>query len=574
MAREPLPARLRIAAPLVSGAFWGYRVFDSLQPYLYSLNFGLAALVLAATAFAIPGFRRRAIVLASLAATALFVLLSYGFRTPLFEALWAIPPLRHFRYPIKFALPAALALSALAALAADAWSRERRARRFVRPAIAAIALVLLAGAAFVLAAPSAFRQLVEPAFRGLAFGPDQMLPGITRTIVVDALCGAAGMGLLLVALWRSPGPGRLPFFLAASLATLLPSAWPLFVSVPAAAYQRRPDLASAVRGPGRTWVGDLPEFTVAKYGTRHSFAVDDVGALILAGREELWPLTGIPDGIRYSYDKDPDGSYGFLDRVFYEALASKPKTEKARLLPAASVRWAITASPATFPGFRPRAETEIAGCRVYVSEAIDPVPVVRASSRIFQRSSLSGAVDLVASERFDPRTDVVLRGSDRDAAGPSSDARVANPREEANGISADFESSARTVAVFAVTYFRYWRATVDGVAAPVEIADGSFCGVRVPPGRHRVSLFYDERPCRRTRPAWLCLAAAGSGDPHGVGGYPEETTPARPGSVTGATFRAGSSAERSRASIPNASIGTNSAPRAFHSSIRESNHAR
>ncbi len=500
-----LPLVFGSPRPLVSGAFWGYRVFDSLQPYLYSLNFGLVPLLLLVTAFAIPEFRRRRIVLVTIGAGCLFLLLSYGFGTPFFELLWAVPPLRHFRYPVKFAVPAALAISSLAALAADAWSVRERSRVLVRPAIA-VGAALAAAAGFVLAAPAVLRRLAAPAFRGMAFGSDQMLPGIFRTVFVDAACGVGAMALVVFAFRRRPGSGRAAYFLAATLATLLPSGWPLFVSVPAAGYATRPPLASAVGGEGRVWVGDLPEFTVAKYGTRHSFPVDDVGALIFAGRSELWPLTGIADGIRYSWDKDPDGSYGFLDRVFFEAVASKPLAEKARLLSAGSVRWTITSSAGPLAGFRSAAAAEIAERRVYVSEAIAPVPLVRAAARDFGRSSLSGAVDLIASDRFEPRTDVVLRGPDRDPSGPASDAAVAGFREIGNGWSADFESSAGTIAVFAATYFRYWRATIDGAAAPVEIANGSFCGVRVPPGRHRVALFYDERPFRVG--AFFSLAAA------------------------------------------------------------------
>jgi len=502
--------------PLVSGAFWGYRLFDSLQPYLYSLNFGLAPLLLLATAFAIPEFRRRKIVRVAAVSAGVFLLLSYGFRTPLFELLWAVPPLRHFRYPIKFAVAAALAISSLAALAADAWSGIERSRALVRAAIAAGA-ALAAAAGLVLAAPAALRRLVAPAFRGMAFGPDQVLPGIFRTVLVDTACGAAAMTLLVLAFRRRPGAGRAPFFLAATLATLVPSAWPLFVSVPAAAYVARPPLASAVGGTGRVWVGDLPEFTIVKYGTRHSFPVDDVGALILAGRSELWPLTGIPDGIRYAWDKDPDGSYGFLDRVFFEAIASKPPAERARLLSAASVRWTIGSSAAPLAGYRAATSAEISERRVYVSEAIDPVPLVRAPARVFRRSSLSGAVDLIASDRFDPRTDVVLRGPDEDPAGPRSDGRVGSAREQGNGFAADFDSSAGTVAVFAATYFRYWRATIDGAAVPVEIADGNFCGVRVPPGRHRVALFYDEGPFRVGAIASLIAAALVLGASFGMG---------------------------------------------------------
>ena len=491
--------------PLVSGAFWGYRLFDSLQPYLWSLNFGLAGLLLVISALGIPAFRGRFAVRAAFAAAILFLLLSYGFRTPLFEALWAIPPLRHFRYPVKFALPAALAISSLAALAADAWTERVSTRALSRAAIGAGAL-LLAGAGLVFGAPSAFRGLLAPAFRGLAFGPDRVLPGISSTIAIDALCGAGAMALVALAAARPPGRGRLPLFLGAVLATLLPSGWPLFVSVPSAPYDARPALASAAAASGRTWVGGLPEFTVVKYGMRHAFASDDVGGLIETGRAELWPLTGIPDGLQYAYDKDPDGSYGFLDRVFFEAVAAKPPDERARLLSAASVGSAITDSAALLPGFRPRVAASLSGRRVYVWEALRPIPIVRASSRIFRRTSLSGAVDLVASSRFDPAADVVLRGPDRDPAGPPPDAKVARFREIGNGFSADFDSSSGTVAVFAATYFEYWRATIDGAPAPVEIANGTFCGVRVPAGRHRVALFYDERPFRAG--AFLGLAAA------------------------------------------------------------------
>jgi hypothetical protein len=143
---------------------------------------------------------------------------------------------------------------------------------------------------------------------------------------------------------------------------------------------------------------------------------------------------------------------------------------------------------------------------VVVSEALRPVPIVRAAERVFFRSSLSGAVDLVASPRFDPTTDAVLRGPDRDPSGPTTPARADEVAQSGNAFGARISSPEGAVAVFAATYFRYWKASIDGAPAPVEIANGSFCGVRIPSGTHRVELFYDERPFRSG--AGLSLLAA------------------------------------------------------------------
>ncbi len=502
-----LPLVFGSPRPLISGTFWGYGWFDSLQPYLYSLNFGLVPLLLIFSAIALRSFRRTAAVPVVAGSTLLFLLLSFGFRTPLFEVLYAISPLRHFRYPIKFVLPAALGISTLAALASDAWLSRNRCRAF-RAAAFATAIVLAGLAAGFLLAPTAVESIVASSFRGLQVGPRQVMPGIAATVYRDALFGAAGMALAIAALERFRGRARALGLLGAVMLTLVPAGWPLFVTVPAAPYQTRPALGEIVAGTGRTWVANIAEFAVAKFGTRRSVQRDDIGEIILAGRRELWPLTGAPEGARYAYDKDPDGSYGFVDRVFFEAVASTPPDVRSRLLLAASTRYAVmAASDSALSGFHPRARSGVSGRTVVVWEADRPIPVVRVSNRIFYRSSLSGAVDLVGSPRFDPATNLLLRGADRNPSEPPAAApALSDARESGNGFTAVIQSETPAVAFFAATYFRYWKGTIDGSAAPVEIANGSFCGIRVPAGRHTVALFYDEGPFRRG--AALSLGAA------------------------------------------------------------------
>ena len=484
--------------PMVSGAFWAYRPFDSLQPYLYSMNLGLAGAVLVVSAFAIRPFRRSRTVACLIVAAGLCALLSLGFRTPLFDVLYAVRPLRHFRYPIKFALPAAMCLAGVVSIAARRWIDAEGPPRALRGVAAAAGAVLIAAAAILGLAPGVALRAAEPQLRGLSAPAGAILPGVARTVLADCGFGVAAIAALLFAS-RARGRGtRAAGFLAAVLLCLLPSGWRLFVSVPSAEYLARPSLAGAVSDRGRVWVGPIAEFAVAKFGTSHRFTADDVSQLIFAGRQEIWPLTALPDGVAYSFDTDPDGSYGLLDRAMREAVAAASPEGRSRLLRNASAQFYLSGAREPLPGYEPLASQEVLGRTVFLFQARAPVPMVRCAGRLFSRSSISGSIELLESDRFDPARDVLVRGPDRDPpAGASGANPVSQLRSTAGGFSADVAAFAPSVAVFAATYFHYWRASVDGVAAPVEVADGAFCGVRVPPGRHRVELFYDSRPFLR-----------------------------------------------------------------------------
>ena len=488
-----LPLVFGAPRPVASGAFWAYRIFDSLQPYLYSLNFGLAGAILLASALAIRSFRRSRTVLALLAAGGLFALLSLGFQTPLFEMLYALKPLRHFRYPIKFALPWALCGAILVSLASRLWVSVETSRRALLGVSVAAAAVLAGALGATALARTALERALQPQMRDLAIPATAILPGVIRTIQFDCIFGLTALALLLVAA-RSPRRTQPAIFQAAVLLCLLPSGWRLFVSIPAPQYLSRPSLAGVVSGRGRVWIGPISEFAVAKFGTSHRLQTDDIAELIFAGRQEIWPLTGLPDGVAYAFDTDPDGSYGFLDRAMREALASADAGSRSRILRNASAPFYLSARPDPLPGFRPLATQEVLGRNVFLFQASSPVPPVRCVSRVFSRASLSGSIDLIKSADFDPFRDAVVRGPDRDPTAGAEENRVSAVRLSSSGFSAHVEAAAPSIAVFAATYFRFWRAAIDGMNADVEIANGAFCGVRVPAGRHRVELFYDPRP--------------------------------------------------------------------------------
>jgi hypothetical protein len=481
--------------PLHSGAFWGYRLFDSLQPYLYSANLGLAGAVLIVSAFFLVPFRRSRLVLLLSALVLFFLLLSFGFRTPLFDLLYSVRQLRHFRYPVKFLLPVAVCFSVLTALASDAWRRASALPPLLFTA-AVVAVPLLGVGLLCLTRPQRIGGWIAAQVPALSIRPEQLVPGVLQTLLRDAALGLLALAILSAGAASPAVRKSLSFPLVPVLICLIPAGWPLFVSVETARYLKKPPLTSAVAGAGRLYVAPIAEFAVARFGTTHRFLRDDIGELITAGRLELWPLTGLPDGISYAYDLDPDGSYGYVDRVVSEAVARASPEVKAALLRASSVCFSLADSPALLPGFRPRAAQVTDGREVFLSEAASPVPLVRACSRIYRRSSLSpGAIELLKSPRFHATVDAVINGPDRDPE-DLDDARssVSDIQISPNRLSAAIVGDRACLAVFAVTYFRYWKAFVDGQSARVQLANGNFCGVQVPPGAHRVEMSYDERP--------------------------------------------------------------------------------
>lgn len=494
--------------PMVSGAFWAFHAFDSLQPYLYSVTAGLAPVVAMLAAFCLPAFRRQKIVVVVAVAGLVSLLLSFGWQTPLFSLLYAVKPLRHFRYPVKFVLPATLCVALLGAHGAQTLAITVRRRALLWLSILT-AVPLAAGGVLVLAAPEWLCQILAPEFAGLQFGPGQMLPGIFRIVERDAVFGLLALALLMAAAlrqrWNRPG-----VYIAAALLCLLPAGWPLFVAEQVPRHPEPPPLTRMVAGKGRLYAGPVEEFAVAKFGANHSYSRDDITELISTGKEELWPLTALPGGVVYTYDTDPDGSYGFLDRALSEAAAGAPTSlQKSNLLRAASAGFYLKPDHDPLPGFHLIAEQTFNRRTLCLFAADRVVPPVRLATRVWRRYSLSGAIEVFKHPDFDPSTDVIVRGND---ANPAPEPSLRTSRlswdQKGNGFRARISSPVAGVALFAVTYFKYWKAAIDGNPSPVEIADGNFCGVRVPPGDHTVTLKYDETPFRRGALLTLIFLAA------------------------------------------------------------------
>ena len=171
-----------------------------------------------------------------------------------------------------------------------------------------------------------------------------------------------------------------------------------------------------MNGPGRVYV--TPRLAGSTgFSTEHPALPPRLVKLARAQIEELIPLTGAAFGLRYVFEADPDGSYGYYNRLASEALAASDPGQAVRLLRAFGARWVLDDQRGgTPPSLRPVTGFEVAGRRLLLSEIPEPIAELRWAGREFRRTSLSGALDLVRSERFEPESDIVLPGrSDRES---------------------------------------------------------------------------------------------------------------------------------------------------------------
>jgi hypothetical protein len=474
---------------LGAGAHWQYRLHEGDLVYIWSVTFGVLPLIVLFLGTVRRKFWSGSTIL--LAAGAVVTLLfSFGLALPFYRLLYSAAFLRRLRYPIKFYLLTTLCVALLAGFGIDALRRRRAGR--LDAGLLAAAFALFAAAFFSARPDGALDRLVRPHLADLAGGPDALLPAIRHVFRGDALAGAAAVILLALILFVRPSErGRAHALGLAALLLALPWGLPLFVSADQKDLSRPPALLPVLTGPGRVYVSP----GVSAIGAGHAELPPTYAKLARVQVEELSPATGAPVGIRYLFDEDPDGSYGWVNRIAGEVLTASGPQERARLACAFGARWVLAETGAVLPGYRAVTGFSVAGRRLELHEATQPVAEVRWAGRELRRASLSGALELVRSDLFHPSTDVVLPGPP-ESAGAAAPARITLSELEADRMVADVDAGAAGHVVFSRTFFPSWKALVDGAPAKVLLANGRDLAVALPAGRHHVEISWSAAPFR------------------------------------------------------------------------------
>ncbi len=462
--------------------------------YVWCVTFGVAPLLMVGLAALDRHFwdGRAAALAAAAGATLLF---SFGFALPFYGLLYAVPFLRRVRYPIKFYLLTTLCAALLSGLAAAALSRRPIGRRGL--ALLAVVLCLFAGAWIASAPRGMIDQRAHAALSGGRYDATvvEAFRGLVRG---DAVVGAATV--VLVGLLLKWGPQGVDRGYLLGLATLcLAMVWglPLFASGTAAELDRPPALLDQLRGEGRLYVpsAERLELSVLEPAARERLPRQSAAAR--ARIERLVPLTGAAFGVRSLFDQDPDGSYGYFNRIASEAAAASAPAAQDRMLRAFGARWVLAHEGDPHPLYRPATGLSVAHERLVLYEDPHPLPELRWAGRTHHRASLSGTIDLLRSDAFDPATDVVLRGGEdrmSEAAPPAARLTVASVTPDR--VRARVEAQGPGHVLFSRTYFPAWKARLDGNPARVLVANGRDLAVAVPAGTHEIEIAYDRAPFR------------------------------------------------------------------------------
>ena len=166
---------------------------------------------------------------------------------------------------------------------------------------------------------------------------------------------------------------------------------------------------------------------------------------------ELWAVSGGLSGVGYAFDRDPDGSYSDDDRAVRKQLDDVSWEERADPLRRSGVRYVVTDDALAAPYREAAVLSERHQVRLYALD--DPAPTVRMDGgRIL--SFEEGPARLTAS--VDAETDGTL--------------------------------------VWSRSYFRAWRASVDGRPVAPGLADGHLVGIPVSAGAHHVEVRWSRGP--------------------------------------------------------------------------------
>ena len=166
---------------------------------------------------------------------------------------------------------------------------------------------------------------------------------------------------------------------------------------------------------------------------------------------ELWAVSGGLSGVGYAFDRDPDGSYSDDDRDVRKRIDDAAWEQRAEPLRRSGVRYVVTDDALGAPYREAAVLSERHQVRLYALD--DPAPGVR------------------------------IHGG-----------RVVSTEEGPARLAASIEAGSDGTLVWDRSYFRAWRATVDGRPVEPVLAEGHLVGVPVSAGLHRVEVSWSRGP--------------------------------------------------------------------------------
>jgi hypothetical protein len=203
-------------------------------------------------------------------------------------------------------------------------------------------------------------------------------------------------------------------------------------------------------------------------------------------------LTGHADGVPTALDPATDRMDLALPASLGARLPAMSGADQVRILRLAAVGSVLSYGAFEAPGLvagpvlsdlsRPEA-------RLYRVAA--PLPRIRFVARERPPRDPADPAASLLDPAFDPDSEVLIDGAPRaDSAGVPESAPIEVLQDDPERVRISLVAPRAGHLVLADTDVPGWRATVDGVPAPIERANMLFRAVPVPPGRHTVEMIY------------------------------------------------------------------------------------
>ncbi|HET7294722.1 MAG TPA: YfhO family protein [Vicinamibacteria bacterium] len=487
-------------------------LFGGREPLLSTFHMGLGATGLALAGLLGPAFRGRRPLIAI---GTLGLVLSLGRWSPLWDLAHALPPLAWMRYPSRFAISGTLPIAILAGAGLDALSARGMGARLWLAAASTGALIV---AAALLSRPEAgfWRALlVAPEFLGRPWTSSPQLAGVFHDLALSALLAVPVALALVVRAMRDGGVSR-SLVVTTALASLLQVVWALRgvnPTLPRSLLGEPPPALDPIprERPNRTLVLDYtPRLAQAALGREHA----RLREFDASPEETLRLLRAYPSGSLGRFGAAIESLPLDIPRLRSVEVARWLGTMNAyaattafpRLLELGGIQYVLALHDLGLPDrFELLARTPAGGDEVRTYRVRHALPRAFAvtGARVRPGEDPLGLL-LDPASAFDPRREVLLEnGAPRP---PGEGGRVHGLELRYDGVAFETEMSAPGHVVLLEAWDPGWRATVDGLPAPVLRANMVFRAVPVPAGRHVVEMRY--RPPEVVAGAALSAATA------------------------------------------------------------------
>ncbi|HYK87348.1 MAG TPA: YfhO family protein [Acidobacteriota bacterium] len=487
---------------IMPNLYWGERFHSGREGYLVSLFMGTGAFFLALLSSYSPRRKLHAV----LSVTALLsVFLALGQFSGVYGWICrCLPILRNGRYPIKFMLLAALALSILASLGLEsALSKDSAFHRRRLLGLVPIALGLVLGAAILCFAGYAHfhSPVVENVVRSWIESKSvasKDLKGIVDQLVRSSLWAGSfciiTLSLVLSAMfWRRT-------VLVGSLVLL---------ALGAELIAQNARLTPLISGADFDFVPEVDNFLSPELGSepRRVYHVDPGGFLILnrlwaPNRSAAWiyffirrsgqPLFGIVSRIQYALSRSIDDlNTRESNEIFWSAQGLQSDaylTLLARLNTSILLTIGEVDSPRVshWRSFGTGSDRKL---NIYRLKDYSPRAYV--ASSVCWVNSPKQALEQLLDSKFPYERSVILEGPvrpDKGAGQATGKARILNYQHNLVRCEVDAETQGHLVLLD--SFYPGWNATLDGDQVPILRANYAFRAVEVPRGKHVVEFRY------------------------------------------------------------------------------------